>query len=64
MVKMPSDLSDDGREPMDSPWTDLAARPSPYDDFTASQEAGPIVRGTLRRSPRWGRLLLAHRECM
>ncbi len=43
---------------MDSPWTDIAARPTPYDDFAVSQETGPITRGTLRRFPRRGRLIL------
>ena len=43
---------------MDSPWTDIASRPSPFDDYTASQETGPMVRGVLRRFPRWGRVVL------
>ena len=55
---MASDLSRDSREPLDSPWTEIANRPSPFDDYTASQEAGPMVRGVLRRFPRWGWLLL------
>lgn len=43
---------------MDSPWTDIANRPSPFDDYAASQETGPMVRGVLRRFPRWGRAVL------
>lgn len=42
-----------------SPWTDLHNRPTPYDDFAVSQQAGTFVRGTLRRYPRAGWLLLA-----
>lgn len=58
MGRVASDLSKDSREPIDSPWTEIASRPAPYDDFTVSQETGPITRGTLRRFPRWGWLIL------
>jgi hypothetical protein len=55
---VPSEFSGDSREPMDSPWTEVAGRPTPYDDFTVSQETGRITQGTLRRFPRWGWLIL------
>ena len=52
---------DDDREPMPSEWTDIASRPTPYDDYTAAMETGRMaagMRGLRSRSPRFTRLLV------
>ncbi len=54
-------MTDDDREPMPGPWTDIAQRPTPYDDYTASVEgAGTLtgMRGLKHRAPRAARALV------
>lgn len=56
---MPAD--EDDREPLLSEWTDMANRPTPYDDFAASVEIGELAGGIgklKRRAPRFTRLLI------
>lgn len=55
-------MTDDDREPFPSEWTDIAERPTPYDDYTASVEGARMVagmRGLKHRSPRATRALVA-----
>ena len=52
---------DDDPEPMSSERTDIASRPTPYDDYTAAMETGRMAAGMRRlrsRSPRFARLLV------
>ena len=51
----------DDRRPMPGPWTDIAGRPTPYDDYAAAMETGRMaagMRGLRSRSPRFTRLLV------
>lgn len=54
-------MTEDDRKPFPSPWTDIAERPTPYDDYTAAMEMGRMAGGMRRlrsRSPKFSRLLL------
>ena len=53
-------MTDDDRQPMPGPWTDIAQRPTPYDDYTASLEGARTLtgmRGLKDRAPRAARAL-------
>lgn len=55
-------MTDDDRQPFPSEWTDIAERPTPYDDYTAAMETGRMAGGMRRlrsRSPKFARLLVA-----